>query len=114
MTKSRRQFLADSVVAGAVVQLLGASEAAAAQGTAVATMPTEAAKAFMALFDLKYPIVQAPAGGAELAAAVSNCGALGHIPLWGGTQESAADTVRNLRKQTSRAFVVNYVLTFDP
>ena len=59
-------------------------------------------------------MVQAPAGGAELAAAVLNAGALGHIALWGGTQESAADTVKNLMKQTTRPFVVNYVLTFEP
>jgi nitronate monooxygenase len=68
----------------------------------------------MALFGLRYPIVQAPAGGAELAAAISNAGGLGHIALWGGTQENAADTVKSLRNQTKQPFVVNYVLTFEP
>jgi nitronate monooxygenase len=70
----------------------------------------------MALFGLKYPIVQAPAGGAALAAAISNAGALGHIALWAGTQNDAAavDAVKNLRGQTTRPFVANYVLTFEP
>ena len=42
---------------------LGGTEAVAAQ--AAVAMPTSRAKAFMALFDLTYPIAQAPAGGAE-------------------------------------------------
>jgi nitronate monooxygenase len=113
MTKTRRRFLRDSVMAGAAVPLLGAARRAQAQ-TASRAMPTARTKAFMALFDLKYPIVQAPAGGADLAAAVSNAGGLGHIPLWGGTQDAAAQNVSNLRKQTSRPFVVNYVLSFEP
>jgi NAD(P)H-dependent flavin oxidoreductase YrpB (nitropropane dioxygenase family) len=54
-------------------------------------MPIARTKAFMALFDLKYPVVQAPAGGADLAAAISNAGGLGHIALWVGTQDTAAE-----------------------
>jgi len=110
MTTSRRRFLRDSVMAGAAVPLLGVSQSQAV----LPVMPTARARAFMALFGLKYPIVQAPAGGADLAAAVSNAGALGHIALWGGTQDTAAQNVSNLRKQTSRPFVVNYVLSFEP
>lgn len=111
--KTRRRFLRDGVVAGAAVPLFGIANSAQSQ-TISPAMPTARAKAFMALFDLKYPIVQAPAGGAELAAAVSNAGALGHIALWGGTQDTAAQNVSNLGKQTSRPFVVNYVLSFEP
>ena len=92
---------------------LGVAETARAQA-ALPVLPTARAKAFMALFDLRYPIVQAPAGGADLAAAISNAGGLGHIALWGGTQDTAAENVSNLRKQTKRPFVVNYVLSFEP
>lgn len=113
MTKTRRGFLRDSVMAGAAVPLLSVAETALSQ-TVSPAMPTARAKAFMALFDLKYPIVQAPAGGAELAAAISNAGGLGHIALWGGTQDTAAHNVSNLRKETGRPFVVNYVLSFEP
>jgi nitronate monooxygenase len=112
MPRTRRRFLLDSMLSGVGLHLFGGTEALVAQ--AAVAMPTSRAKAFMALFDLNYPIVQAPAGGAELAAAVSNAGGLGHIPLWGGTQESAAQNVASLRKATSRPFVVNYVLTFEP
>src|SRR5262252_7656380 len=110
MTTSRRQFLRDSVMAGAAMPLLGVSQSQ----SVLPAMPTARTNAFMALFGLKYPIVQAPAGGADLAAAVSNAGGLGHIALWGGTQDTAAQNVSNLRKQTSRPFVVNYVLSFEP
>ena len=113
MGKTRRRFLVDGLLSGAAFRVFGGDAAAAAQ-TTPSPMPTGRAKAFMALFDLTYPIVQAPAGGAELAAAVSNAGGLGHIALWGGTQDTAAESVAALRKQTARPFVVNYVLTFEP
>ncbi len=113
MARTRRRFLKDSLLAGAAMPILGVAQAARAQ-TASPALPTVRAKGFMALFGLTYPIVQAPAGGADLAAAISNAGGLGHIALWGGTQDTAAENVSNLRKQTKRPFVVNYVLSFDP
>ena len=112
---SRRRFLKDSAAAGAALGLFGIPASAAAQGVATRP-PTARAEAFMSLFGLKYPIVQAPAGGAELAAAISNAGALGHIALWAGAQNdaAAANAVKSLRDQTTRSFVGNYVLTFEP
>ena len=111
MTKSRRLFLRETIFTGAALRLAG-TDSSAAQNAAA--MPTARVRAFMALFDLKYPIIQAPAGGAELAAAVSNAGGLGHIALWGGAQNTAAENVTNLKSQTKRPFVVNYVLSFEP
>ena len=49
---------------------------------------------------LKIPIVQAPMGGAvpvRLAAAVSNAGALGTLPLWRADLETLRGTVRKMR-----------------
>jgi nitronate monooxygenase len=111
MANSRRDFLRTTTMAGAAGLLT--PDARAGQRTSPA-MPTERAKAFMALFGLRYPIVQAPAGGAELAAAISNAGGMGHIALWNGTQDSARGSVTSLRAQTAKPFVVNYVLTFEP
>ncbi len=114
MASSRRQFLKHGAAAGAALGLFRTSEAASGQSGARVSVPLARANAFMALFGLKYPIVQAPAGGAELAAAISNAGALGHIALWAGAQQNAAASVKNLRAQTTRPFVANYVLTFAP
>jgi nitronate monooxygenase len=115
MANSRRQFLKDGMATSAALSLFGVPGSAATQtGPAHGAVATERADAFMALFGLRYPIVQAPAGGAELAAAISSAGGLGHIPLWGGTQETAGDNVRALRSQTKQSFAVNYVLSFEP
>jgi len=112
MANTRREFLKRTAIAGAAARMFAGD--AAGQRSVTDAMPTERAKQFMARFGLRYPIVQAPAGGPELAAAISNAGGMGHIALWGGTQASARDSVTNLRKQTSQRFVVNYVLTFEP
>jgi nitronate monooxygenase len=116
MTNQRRRFLKDSALAGAALGLFGVPVRADAQRGSATAVPTARAQAFMSLFGLKYPIVQAPAGGAELAAAISNAGALGHIALWAGaqTEAAAATAVKNLRGQTTRPFLANYVLTFEP
>jgi nitronate monooxygenase len=116
MTNSRRRFLKDSAAAGVALGVFGIPASATAQGGSTIRRPTARAEAFMSLWGLKYPIVQAPSGGAELAAAISNAGALGHIALWGGAQTDAAavTAVKSLRGQTTRPFVANYVLTFEP
>ena len=61
------------------------------------------------------PIVQAPMGGAvpvRLAAAVSDAGALGTLPLWRADLETLRDTVRKMRGLTSKPFAVNLVTEF--
>jgi hypothetical protein len=63
MRPTRRDFLKASAVAGAVgVNRLSASDTL--QSEAKIMMPTERSKALMALFGLKYPIFEAPHGGA--------------------------------------------------
>lgn len=63
------------------------------------------------------PLVQAPVGGvtcAELAAAVSDAGALGTVSITWRTPEEARTLIREVRARTSRPFAVNIVLTIDP
>jgi len=89
---------------------------AAAQGTSAA-MPTPRARALMSLFDLKYPIFQAAHGnatGAELAAAVSNAGAMGALALTSRPAEAVRLMVAKTRASTKGIFFVNYILREDP
>jgi NAD(P)H-dependent flavin oxidoreductase YrpB (nitropropane dioxygenase family) len=68
-----------------------------------------------ALLGIEIPIVQAPMGGAvpvRLAAAVSNAGALGTLPLWRADIESLRRTVRKMRSVTSKPFAVNLNMEF--
>lgn len=68
------------------------------------------------LLGTEKPIVSAPMGGAvgpELAAAVSNAGGFGTIPLWGGTTENVCAGIRNVRTLTDRNFAVNLNMDFE-
>ena len=90
------------------------SSAVAVQQDAI---PTPRAKALMSLFGLQYPIFQAPHGnaaGPELAAAISNSGAVGALALSGRTPDAARQWVTTVRRETKSPFLVNYILTFDP
>src|SRR5579859_6260251 len=66
------------------------------------------------LFGIEHPIVLAPMGGAvgpRLAAAVSNAGGLGLLPLtWA---EDPAGVIRATQELTSRPFGANLVLEWD-
>lgn len=61
------------------------------------------------------PIVQAPLGGAvtpELAAAVSNAGGLGTLPLWRASKDTLKEQVRRTRALTTKPFAVNLNMDF--
>jgi nitronate monooxygenase len=116
MATSRRDFLKNSAIAGVAVGMFSPNLESAQRGRA-GPIPTSAAKRFMALFRLEYPIVQAPHGGAgpDLAAAVSNAGAMGMLGgLYNLSPEAARESVTSVRKLTKRIFAVNYLLAFDP
>jgi nitronate monooxygenase len=72
------------------------------------------ATAFTARFGVEHPIIQAGMGeaGPELAAAVSNAGALGSLGTIGKSPGQVADQVAETRRLTDRPFAVN-VVTFD-
>src|ERR1051325_5730952 len=64
---------------------------------------------------IELPIIQAPMGGAAgpgLAAAVSNAGGLGMLPLWRGGLETMRRQIRETRALTARPFAVNLNLEF--
>jgi len=69
------------------------------------------------MFGLRVPIFQAPTGsiaGQELAAAVSQAGALGAMALTWASPEAAAEAVRWVRARTGAPFHVNYALYKPP
>lgn len=75
------------------------------------------ARALTRLLDIEIPLIQAPTGSIatpELAAAVSNAGALGSLGLTWMAEEDAVAAVRKLRSLTPKPFLVNYALAFPP
>jgi nitronate monooxygenase len=79
-------------------------------------LPTQSAKALMALFGLKYPIFEAPHGrqtSPELAIAVSNAGAMGALASLGNPDE-ARIAVSRVRSATKGTFFVNFLLSVAP
>lgn len=66
-----------------------------------------------ALLNIELPIIQAPIGGAAtpaLAAAVSNAGGLGMLPLTWHSPEGVRRVIRQTRQLTDRPFGVNLIL----
>jgi nitronate monooxygenase len=109
MSSDRREFLRRSTAAAVALAV-----------PQPAAMPTPRARAFMQAFGLKYPIANAGMGGPaipELAIAVSNAGGLGAIGSAGPARSNAElmkQRVTQTRAGTSRPFVVNFLLAFDP
>jgi len=110
MARSRRSFLS-AAAAGVGAGVLGQAGTSIAQTPG---LPTARARAFMARYGLKYPVVQAPSGGEELAAAISNAGGIGAFGLWRRPPDAARESVQRMRSLTKGPFIVNYVLTFEP
>ena len=70
---------------------------------------------FCKIAKIEKPIVQAPMGGAngsQLAAAVSNAGGLGTLPLWFADDEVVRATIRKTKGLTERPFAVNLNMEF--
>jgi NAD(P)H-dependent flavin oxidoreductase YrpB (nitropropane dioxygenase family) len=67
------------------------------------------------MLGIDIPIILAPMGGAvapRLAAAVSNAGGLGTLPLWRSTIETLRRAVRKTRSLTAKPFAVNLNMEF--
>ncbi len=70
---------------------------------------------FCGVTGVRIPIVQAPmggAGGARLAAAVSNAGGLGTLPLWFADDQQVRQAIVETNDLTDRPFAVNLNLEF--
>lgn len=116
MKNTRRDFIKTSAAVGATFGVSGAVGLEAAQSGHAIPMPTERAKALMALFGLKYPIFEAPHGTAtspDLAIAVSNAGAMGALASLYNPDEARV-AVSKLRLATKGPFVVNFILRNEP
>ncbi len=121
---SRRAFLRQSAVLGAALggirpvgALLGAGAPSASGMSNAAGAMHQSARDFMALFGLRYPIVQAAlagVGGPELAVAVAEAGALGSLALTRESPDAAERLVGQVKAATRGAFYVNYVLRAEP
>jgi NAD(P)H-dependent flavin oxidoreductase YrpB (nitropropane dioxygenase family) len=71
--------------------------------------------AFCERVDIEVPVVLAPMGGAvgpALAAAVSNAGGLGILPLWNLDVDTLRTRVRLTRELTTKPFAVNLNMEF--
>jgi hypothetical protein len=89
MKRARREFL-KATAAGAILGIAGAARSEDRQSEPKIPIPTQRAKALMALFGLKYPIFEAPHGRQtcpELAIAISNAGAMGALASIGNPEE---------------------------
>ena len=72
-------------------------------------------KAFMKMFGLKYPIIQAGMDGAAappLVSAVCNAGGLGTLPLGFREPQLALQQIREIQDKTKMPFLANFVLNF--
>src|SRR5260370_38803152 len=115
MKRARREFL--RTTAGAMVGIAGGPRVDSWRLQSPIPMPTQRAKALMALFGLKYPIFEAPHGRQtcpELAIAVSNAGAMGALASLGNPDEArvAVSKVRSAIK--GGPFFVNFLLAVAP
>jgi nitronate monooxygenase len=116
---SRRNFIRNTVAIGAGIAVgsLGSTSVLAQQSDTIAGSLSDKTKKFMALFDLKYPIVQAPTAGPAgeaLAIAVANAGAMGCLPLSWDSAEDVLQHVSKVKAATKGSIFVNYVLSFPP
>ena len=116
MKRSRREFIEKNTAVGALIGAIGPPVLNAAQNQRSIAMPTPRAKTLMSLFGLKYPIFEAPHGratGPELAAAVSNAGAMGALALAGRSLEEVRTWVSKVRAATKGPFAVNFILALS-
>jgi nitronate monooxygenase len=117
MKSTRRDFIETSAAAGVLLASVGARTLNAEQSRNTIAMPTPRAKTLMALFNLRYPIFEAPHGNAtspELAIAVSNAGAMGALALTSRTPDVTRMSVSQVRAGTKGPFLVNYILRTEP
>jgi nitronate monooxygenase len=112
MIRARREFL-KTTAAGALFRIAGGD---VFQAGSTIPMPTERARALMALFGLKYPIFEAPHGrqtSPDLAIAVANAGAMGALAGLGNPNDARV-AVSKVRSASERRFFVNFLLAVAP
>jgi nitronate monooxygenase len=117
---SRRDFITNATLAG--LAPVGASSAfSGGEEQKIvnyeSAYPSKATVNLLSLLNIQYPIIQAPTGSAvisDMTAAVSNCGALGAIPLSWSSAQQAVKTITDVQSKTKDSFFANFVLSFEP
>jgi nitronate monooxygenase len=115
MNEERRKFLA--VTAGVGSGLLLSRNEASAENPTISLALSPRTRELLGLFNLKYPILQAPVGfasGPDLIVAVCEAGAMGSMALSTATPEDAKARVKKVLSGTKGFFAVNYILHFEP
>jgi nitronate monooxygenase len=115
MNEERRKFLA--VTAGIGSGLWMSKIEASAENPASSFALSPRTRELLRLFNLKYPILQAPVGfasGPDLVVAVCEAGAMGSMALTRASPEDARASVKKVLSGTKGFFAVNYILHFDP
>lgn len=116
-TTSRRRFMKNSAAVGIGLSAASASASMTASpstDTQGKGALSEKSKKMLRDFGVKYPIIQAAPGGADLAIAVANAGGMGAVSLGWSSPDSAFDTVTKMNAATHGNYYANYVLHFDP
>lgn len=114
---SRRSFMKNSAAIGVGLSVASASASTPAlpgNDAQRKSALSEQSKKLLRDFGLKYPIVQAAPGGADLAVAVANAGGMGAVSLGWSSPDGAFDTVTKMNAATQGNYYANYVLHFDP
>jgi len=81
------------------------------------TYPSPTTKKLIKLLKIKYPIIQAPTGGAinsSFTAVVANTGCLGALPLSWSKPDAAIKQLEDVKRETKNSFFANFVLNFEP
>jgi len=115
MDNSRRVFLGHATGLAAAITIARATNAEDEQSSVAAYVPTQRTQELLSLFDLRYPILQAPGGfaGPDLAIAVCSVGGMGSIALSRTSPEEARERVKKVLSATKGVFAVNYILALD-
>ena len=110
---NRRKFLTNAMGVGVA---LGSVHPMLARGNNLDQSEfvlSDRSRELLSLFNIEYPIFQAPVGfssGPDLVIAVSKAGGLGSMALTRATPEEATARVKKVREATPAPFVVNYIL----
>jgi len=114
---SRRDFVTRAALVSLATPSIAAGDQFVDQGKAEIRYPSAITKSLLSLLKIRYPIIQAPAGGvvnSAMTAAVANNGALGGLPLSWSSPEVAVKQIAAIREKTEKSFFANFVLNFYP
>lgn len=114
---SRRRFIQRSIAFGVSLSAFPPESEVRANEDVLDEKSNDSTNDFTTMFNLRYPIVQAPTAGPAgpaLVIAIAEAGAMGGLPLTWDSPDDAYSAVKQVLAATKGSFFVNYVLTFEP